>query len=70
MFYEINVSLNGKHLFATHKRSITNEQALKNVYKVFKEKFPMEEGYDILITKYEEYGKFVDMDKMMDKMEE
>lgn len=63
MYYEINVSLNGKHFFATDKRSITNERALKEVYKVFKEKFPIKEGYDILVSHYETVGKFVDMEK-------
>ncbi len=62
MYYEINVSLNGQHLFATDKRSITNKQALEKVYKVFKEKFPPEEGYDMIVSHVETVGKFVDME--------
>ena len=31
MGYEINVSLNGKHFFATHERSITNNWKLKEI---------------------------------------
>lgn len=61
MYYEINVSLNGQHLFATAKRSITNQTMLENVYKIFKEKFPLEEGYNITVNQYETKGKFIDM---------
>lgn len=63
MYYEINVSKDGKHLFATDKRSITNKNALKNVYEVLKEKFPPEEGYDMLVSRIEIEGKFVDMEQ-------
>jgi hypothetical protein len=63
MYYEINVSKNGRHFFATDKRSITNKRALKEVYEVFKEKFPLEEGYDMLVSRIEIEGKFVDMEK-------
>ena len=63
MYYEINVSLNGKHFFATDKRSITNKRALKEVYTVFKEKFPSEEGYDMLVSYVETKGKYIDMEQ-------
>lgn len=62
MYYEINVSLNGQHFFATDKRSITNKIALKVIYNIFKEKFPVEEGYHISVTKYETTGRPVDME--------
>lgn len=61
MYYEINVSLNGQHFFATNKRSITTKHGLEKVYNVLKEKFPPSEGYDIMVTKFEVIGKFVDM---------
>jgi hypothetical protein len=64
MYYEINVALNGQHFFATDKRSITNKIALKVVYKILKEKFPIEEGYDIMVTQYDTVGKFIDMDNI------
>ena len=70
MYYEINIALNGQHFFATDKRSITNQRALEKVYKVLKEKFPVEEGFDILVTHYETVGKFVDMNYMEQKNEE
>lgn len=70
MYYEINVALNGQHFFATDKRSITNKHTLEKVYKVLKEKFPLEEGYDILVSYYETVGKFVDMNYMEQENEE
>ena len=63
MYYEINVSLNGQHLFATDKRSITNKIALKVIYKIFKEKFPAEEGYNIMVTYWETKGEFINMEE-------
>jgi len=45
--YEINISLNGCHLFATHERSLTNENMFKHALVIFKEKFPESEGYQI-----------------------
>ena len=62
MYYEINVSLNGKHLFATHKRSVTSESKLKEVYNIFKDKFSKEDGFEITVTYYEEKGYKVNME--------
>lgn len=63
MYYEINVTLNGRHFFATDKRSITNTSKLEALYKILKEKFPQEEGYNLSVTRYETVGKFIDMEK-------
>lgn len=63
MYYEINVALNGKHLFATAERSITTSWDAEKVYKLFKEKFPENEGYEISITYWENVGKFIDMER-------
>lgn len=63
MYYEINVALNGRHFFATDKRSITTERALKEVYTVIKKKFPAEEGFDIMVSRMETSGRYVDMEK-------
>lgn len=60
MFYQINVSLNGQHFFETDKYSIPNKVTMEKLYKVFKEKFPIEEGYDILV--WDMVGKFIDME--------
>lgn len=63
MYYEINVSKNGKHFFATAERSITNKWKLKEVYDVLKEKFPQKEGYEVSVTKYETVGEFINMEQ-------
>jgi hypothetical protein len=34
MNYEINIALNGSHFFATHQRSITDEETLIAVFEV------------------------------------
>lgn len=56
MYYEINVSLNGMHLFATNERSITTETEARRVYKLFKNKFPESEGYKVSITYWKKTG--------------
>ena len=63
MYYEINVSKDGRHFFATDKRSITNKRALKEVYPIIKEKFPVEEGYIILVSCMETKGRYIDMEE-------
>lgn len=65
MYYEINVALNGQHFFATDKRSITTSWKMKEIYELFKEKFPKEEGYKIEVTYWETVGKRVDIDSII-----
>lgn len=60
MNYEINVSLDGRHLFATHERSITHWNSADKVYRIFKDKFPESEGYSISITEEVRGAKSVD----------
>lgn len=48
--YEINVSLNGKHFFATALRSAPTERKVEELYEVFKKKFPESEGYKIMVS--------------------
>lgn len=62
MYYEINVSKNGSHYFATHKRSISYERKAITMYNEFLEKFPIQEGYRVSVTKYEELGEDVTLD--------
>jgi hypothetical protein len=47
MYYEINISRRGSHLFATAPRSVTDKDTFKDVMQVFKKKFPASEGYKI-----------------------
>ena len=61
MYYEITVSKNGYHFFATAERSIITNQMLEIVYNTLKEKFPREEGYELSVTKWEKTGEFIEM---------
>jgi hypothetical protein len=67
MYYEINLALNGRHLFATAKRSLTSPAELKKVCKIFVEKFPQSEGYNISITEYEEGGHGLDIIEVLNE---
>lgn len=49
-YYEINVSLNGKHLFATAPRSCTIRCEYEKVLNILKRKFPESEGYEVTAT--------------------
>lgn len=40
MYYEINVSRGGRHLFATAERSLTNFNDANDLYNEFSRKFP------------------------------
>jgi hypothetical protein len=62
MYYEINVALNGKHFFATHKRSITDSATLIKVLNTFRDKFLASEGYAIMYSVHpeESYGIALD----------
>lgn len=61
--FEINVSLNGHHLFATHERSISNINTLSCVLKIFKEKFPESEGYKITACQHHNSSTILDINK-------
>lgn len=63
MYYEINVSKNGRHFFATAERSITNLTQAEAMYMIFKEKFPESEGYQISVTQWNKVGKSIDMNE-------
>lgn len=56
MYYEINVSLMGRHFFATDKRSATSKYAAVTLYRDFKKRFPQAEGFEISVTYYELTG--------------
>jgi hypothetical protein len=54
--YEINVSLNGKHLFATDPRSARDKQKAELLFTVLRAKFPENDGYTISVTRWEGIG--------------
>jgi hypothetical protein len=57
--YEINVSLNGKHLFATAERSARDKQDAERLFRLFAEKFPERDGYSIRVTHWQAQGERV-----------
>jgi len=59
MNYEINISLNGSHFFATAERSITNTDDLKIIYKELAEHFTEEKGYEMSVSRYTKVGHSV-----------
>lgn len=59
MYYEINISENGRHLFATAKHSITDEKKLKIVYDKLSTAFPVPQ-YLITVLRYEITGVAVE----------
>lgn len=52
MHFEINVVLNGRHFFATDKRSLLTAEVCRRVYDTFVTKFPTEEGYELSIVQH------------------
>lgn len=69
MYYEINVTLNGRHFFATAERSITDQTTFMNMFYVFKEKFPESEGYHITATRIETIGHNIPVENLISKEE-
>jgi hypothetical protein len=56
MWYEINVSKDGKHYFATDKRSITTLARALDVRERLKKAMPEEEGFRYTITQWQKTG--------------
>lgn len=59
MYYEINVSLKGMHLLATHKRSIQSDQKLAKVLTILEKRFSVNDGYLITVSKVRESGRYL-----------
>ncbi len=59
MFYEINVSLNGRHLFATAERSLTNREDADFLWSQFKVKFPPKDGYQLSLSERQSTGRIL-----------
>jgi hypothetical protein len=56
MWYEINVSKDGKHYFATHERSITTISLAVEIRDRLKQAMPEEEGFKFTITQKQTIG--------------
>ena len=59
MYYEINVSRNGRHLFATAKHSLTDQRSAAKLLAEFRAKFT---DCQIRASYYEESGVNVTAD--------
>lgn len=60
MNYEINISLNGQHFFATAKRSLTTEADLLKVWPTLVAAFPESEGYKLSVSRVTTTGRSAD----------
>lgn len=67
MWYKINVSFNGKHLFATAKYSLASPWEAVELYELFIQKFRHEDGYNVDMTKWEEVGMSCDVKEMLEQ---
>lgn len=56
MWYEINVSKDGQHYFATDKRSITTLARALDIRELLKKAMPEEEGFEYTITQWNTVG--------------
>lgn len=63
--FEINVSKDGKHLFATAPRSLPDCQPrrMEELLAIFTEKFPESEGYHIDVTDWKIVGHVIHGDE-------
>src|SRR6267154_2620614 len=57
--FEINVSKDGKHLFATAPRSCLTVNDATKVYTEIKTAFPLSAGYEVTVTGWECAGRIV-----------
>jgi alpha-mannosidase len=57
---EINVSLNGRHFFATAPRSGTDRAHVKDVLASIRHRFPESEGFQVTATYWEGTGRTFD----------
>lgn len=55
-YYRINVSKDGKYLFATEQGGLTYTGDARRVFKIFKEKFPEKEGYKVTVQFWSSCG--------------
>lgn len=55
-YTRINVSKDGKYLFATEQGQLTYDWEAKRVYKLLKEKFPESEGYKVSAIEWRARG--------------
>ena len=57
MRYTINVSLDGRHLFATSDHSLSDFESALFTYRRIVERFKVVEGYTVEVSRYENVGQ-------------
>lgn len=62
MHFEINVSLHGKHFFATAPRSITTKDEARAVLAEFDKVFTEARGFVIMVEYIETKGEYLRLD--------
>lgn len=69
-YYRINVSLNGKYLFATENgdngSGITDYKQAQFIYNLLCEAFPKSSGYNISVTYWRSSGAHITFDSKDD----
>ena len=58
-YYEINISHNGKHFFATAPRSILTLARLNDVYAALADRFHEADGYLLTVTYWRTEGSHI-----------
>lgn len=64
MHYEINVAKNGKHVFATHERSLSSLRQTAEVVSRLELAFPEPEGYSISVSEISTIGMAISQDEL------
>ena len=49
-YFEVNVTLNGQHFFATAERSITDSDKAKHVVLELLKRFPKSDGFQVSVS--------------------
>ena len=62
-YYEINVSLHGRHLFATAPRSLTSKQDYDKCLEMFKVRFLKSDGFEITASHETHRGLILDVNE-------
>ena len=65
-YFDVNVSLNGSHLFATHPRSAKTQVEADKIITLFREKFPECEGYEVSCLHWQCQGQDYDPKEVED----
>lgn len=64
MGYEINISKNGKHYFATADRSLGHDiKKTKQIYQELKSLYPEDKGFKLSVTLWNHVGSNIDMEE-------